>query len=368
MEFLKFSLIDKGCTGLARAPLRNPAVAAGIIAGAGSLLGGLFSSSGQSATNKMNYRIYQEQRAWQEHMISKQNEYNSPVAQVERYEDAGINPYMAMSAGNVGSGNQSSLPQAQTPVMQNAAAPVAQAFLQAGQQIQSAVNATFDNNLKFQQSLAAAASANETLLRNEFFKQTWDAQLQTLNLQLTGMSLDNARSQMQLNRDSLQYSIEQKYGLESAKWNLRNLQQDFMNKLAQEGLIKNQSDFTFAQIATEKEKVRLVAAQVVDTYASVNLKNAQALNEQDRHSLFLQTEDYLVSSAESQAQINGYNAEISSMESSKKRANYKYEVVSDYYEKQSRASLGRQNVFWEGPRGLFSTFGSLVSPIFKLAK
>lgn len=46
------------------------------------------------------------QNRYNEEMVNKQNEYNSPAAQMERYRQAGINPYLAMSAGGISSGSQ----------------------------------------------------------------------------------------------------------------------------------------------------------------------------------------------------------------------------------------------------------------------
>ena len=65
---------------------------AAAIAGAGSLIGGLFSPSGSHyaarkqlqavrETNQMNYQIAQDNNAFNERMWNLQNEYNTPSAQ-----------------------------------------------------------------------------------------------------------------------------------------------------------------------------------------------------------------------------------------------------------------------------------------------
>ena len=54
-------------------------------------------------TNEQNYKMFQEQLAFTEDMWNKNNEYNTPAAQRQRFEEAGINPYMAvgqMQGGN----------------------------------------------------------------------------------------------------------------------------------------------------------------------------------------------------------------------------------------------------------------------------
>lgn len=61
----------------------------------------------------LNKQIQQEWDMW-----NAENEYNSPAAQMQRYADAGVNPYMAV--GNVSSGNASSM---SSPSAQPAAVP-----------------------------------------------------------------------------------------------------------------------------------------------------------------------------------------------------------------------------------------------------
>lgn len=58
--------------------------------------------------------MFQEQNAFNERMWNQMNEYNTPAAQMQRFTDAGINPYIA--AGDVQTGNaQSALQSASAP-------------------------------------------------------------------------------------------------------------------------------------------------------------------------------------------------------------------------------------------------------------
>lgn len=98
---------------------------AGII---GSLIGGAFQKSAQRAanrtnlaiareTNAQNYQIFREQNEFNKEQFNNYLQYNTPAAQRARYEDAGINPYMAL--GNMQNGNaQSSLTSANSAPMQ----------------------------------------------------------------------------------------------------------------------------------------------------------------------------------------------------------------------------------------------------------
>lgn len=112
----------------------NPQIGAAIISGGASLLGGLFGgNSNQSAqdkanatnlqiareTNQQQYQMFQEQNSFNERMYNQMQAYNTPAAQMQRYQDAGINPYIAV--GNVQTGNvQSSLQSAQAPQLHTA--------------------------------------------------------------------------------------------------------------------------------------------------------------------------------------------------------------------------------------------------------
>ncbi len=108
----------------------DPSIIASGISSAASLLGGLFGGkSNQSAQDKANatnlqiareanqnqYQMFQEQNSFNERMWNAMNEYNTPANQMQRYKDAGLNPYIA--AGNVQTGNAQS-------AMQSAPAPV----------------------------------------------------------------------------------------------------------------------------------------------------------------------------------------------------------------------------------------------------
>ena len=98
---------------------------AGIIS---SLIGGAFQKSAQRAanrtnlaiareTNAQNYQIFREQNEFNKEQFNNYLQYNTPAAQRARYEDAGINPYMAL--GNMQNGNaQSALTSANSAPMQ----------------------------------------------------------------------------------------------------------------------------------------------------------------------------------------------------------------------------------------------------------
>lgn len=134
-----------------------PLAAAGIAYGGSALLSGLFNMFSNNSTNAQNARISQAQMQFQKNMAdhwypqqqrwlqqnmylsqalnnqtqdrtnqfnvdfwNMQNAYNTPQAQMQRYLDAGINPYNAL--GNISSGQAESLSSANAGSI-NASAP-----------------------------------------------------------------------------------------------------------------------------------------------------------------------------------------------------------------------------------------------------
>lgn len=127
---------------------------ASLLSGIGNAIGG----ARQATKNRRHQNaMLQKQQDWSEQMAEKQNQwnidqwnrensYNSPAAQMERYELAGINPYNAASSGQIGSGTASSL-QSATP--NNVSAPAyAEAYSNPVGNFISGLSSSLDNALK----------------------------------------------------------------------------------------------------------------------------------------------------------------------------------------------------------------------------
>lgn len=110
---INFIFRDVGNGSPLSRPCKFSALGAGIIAGAGSLIGGLFSSHGsrdaaryqlqaQRETNQTNRDIAEQNNKFNERMWNLQNEYNTPQMQRARLEAAGLNPYLMMDGGSAG--------------------------------------------------------------------------------------------------------------------------------------------------------------------------------------------------------------------------------------------------------------------------
>lgn len=110
---INFIFSDVGSGSPLSRPFKSSALAAGAIAGAGSLISGLWSSHGsrdaaryqlqaQRETNQTNRDIAEQNNKFNERMWNLQNEYNTPEMQRARLEAAGLNPYLMMDGGSAG--------------------------------------------------------------------------------------------------------------------------------------------------------------------------------------------------------------------------------------------------------------------------
>lgn len=90
---------------------------AAAITGGSALLGGLANSFSQANLNKKNRRwseqMYQRQYADNLAFWAMQNEYNSPEAQMRRFQEAGLNPNLIYGQGNPGNAGAVQTPDVQ---------------------------------------------------------------------------------------------------------------------------------------------------------------------------------------------------------------------------------------------------------------
>ena len=89
---------------------------------AGEFIGGIANSVGNivstALTNKANKELAQYSFDMQRQMIQEQNAYNSPLQQMARYQEAGLNPSLIYGSGQASAGNQSSIAKYEAPRLQ----------------------------------------------------------------------------------------------------------------------------------------------------------------------------------------------------------------------------------------------------------
>lgn len=157
---------------LSAAPIVGPVVSA-----AGSILGGSIAKSGSDAaasaslqatreTNAANLKLAQYQNDWNLAQWNRQNAYNTPLAQRQRYEEAGINPYFAL--GNISSGSAQgelqSAPMANQQSGTEAYNISAQGAQQFGSSIANASSQFFNTQYQQEQTKALQIQNTENLL------------------------------------------------------------------------------------------------------------------------------------------------------------------------------------------------------------
>lgn len=140
-----------------------PAVTAAIIGGASNLLGTIVGGASRNKaqqdanrtnlqiareTNQQNWNMMTYQNQWNEAQNAKMLAYNTPSEQMKRYDQAGINPYLA--ASQIVPGNQQSqLTSAQAPAMQAAQVQPVTGMADA---IQNSISSAADSMLKIAQA------------------------------------------------------------------------------------------------------------------------------------------------------------------------------------------------------------------------
>lgn len=284
----------------------NPLVAPAFIAGAGSLLGGLFSSAGSSSagryqlqatreTNRNNLQIARENNEFNEAMWNKQNEYNSPVMQRARLEAAGLNPYLMMNGGSAGVAE--SAPTADTSGTQVApdiGSTIAGGYQAMGSSISSAASqiAQMSYNNDLQQANVAKTQADAQnaqlqnqydALRNQFAADMFLVKLKTQQNQgrISDYEANYLRDSMQDRLDSVKFQntlsgsqasyYNQLAGLTDVQRQIEQSNLDWLPREKQAGLAA-----TLQNIRTMVSQMHMNYAQAKNAYAMAALNYASA--------------------------------------------------------------------------------------------
>ena len=89
-----------------------------LLSGGASLLGAGINAWSQQQTNKAQMDLAKYSFDMQRQMIQEQNAYNSPLQQMKRYEEAGLNPNLIYGNGQSSTGNQNSIAKYDAPRLQ----------------------------------------------------------------------------------------------------------------------------------------------------------------------------------------------------------------------------------------------------------
>jgi len=178
-----------------------------------SIIGGGLSSLGQFSANSSNLKIARENRQWNLEQWNRENAYNTPQAQMQRYVDAGLNPNLIYGSGSASSGNAGAVPSSPIPHVESVTKGIDpstfMSMLSAYQQIKQS-EATVDLTQK-NADLVTQKTINEAILSNTL-KSTagiksleFEKNSRLLNTQVS-TSEENLRKLQNVNKD-IMYKI-----------------------------------------------------------------------------------------------------------------------------------------------------------------
>lgn len=191
------------------------------------------------ATGKLN----KKNRAWQEDMWNKTNEYNSPQQQMARFKAAGLNPHLIYGQGNSGNATMAGAPKTEAPNF-NKFADAAQGYV---------TNKLQKEQLSLQTRVAEAEIQNK--------------QAQTSNTQAQEEST---------RQDIAQKAITNPIGVQAATLGNQRAEADIMrvnseiDKIAND--MKNSSALTEAQVAKINTEIPKLKQDMQATAMDIRLK------------------------------------------------------------------------------------------------
>jgi len=264
-----------------------PVVGGAIIAGASSILGSMLNAKSTSDNNKL-----------QQQLVNDANAYNTPGMQMQRFQNAGLNPYMML--GQVNAGNQTSVAST-TPTdyssgvqgVGNAANTLIQAASANSQiEVNKATIAKTESETALNQIDAQTRSAENLARINHLVKQGVLTQQQADNLSqqfdLTKMSWDELIKQPGLANS---FTAEQIENLKAAiaKMNSEKKGIDIQNGInAMYGGKQAAANIanTYSQIGVNNANVGLMGSQIGlnGTYMDLNRGQLGVLHNQQNSS------------------------------------------------------------------------------------
>ena len=253
-------------------PIAAAAAAPAVISAVGGIMSQMMQNESVSGANATTRKIAKENRDWMQEMWNLQNDYNSPKNQRARFEEAGINPYMAL--GNFSSGEAQSIGNPDSPQMQsNDYSVMSNAITEASGQFQQArlLNAQaykteneassvgIDNQTKLLRDLATLYKLRTEVIQNEKATDLIDAQINRINYLLESEK-QNLDSQTMRNINDADYIKEQQ---RVAHWNAKLAEFNY----------KNVAPLTVKRMLRQIDEV---ASRIYVNYTQGNLNNANA--------------------------------------------------------------------------------------------
>lgn len=253
------------------------ALADGLLSLGGSIFGNALGAIFQASTNRSNMKLAKYQNDWNYKIWKEANAYNTPAKQVERLQEAGINPVTAFggmpnTASGVAKGSNVPTLHAYTGYGDLGASSALAAYRQSGlQQAEIAYKDALTSLTKSQKDVAdgnaikSKADAAISLKRAGVADQEIAYLLEQQKLSNESQMLQNQQLQQVISRynESIDAEIAQK----SSNTVLNGA------RVVSEGVLQA---FHSAQIGTEYTKQANLAADTRNKYAQISVINNQA--------------------------------------------------------------------------------------------
>lgn len=276
-----------GNTSFLSPPCNIDPVTVGLAGGAllGGVFSGIFGSSSQSKANKMNYKIWQEQKEFNREEAQKQRDwqqkmqdlYGTSTAKANDLRAAGLNAKLGdVSASSVGSGASATAPNAPEMRAYNAGADIAQGINSATQTFISGYNAETERRAQQSQQ-----SVNDSL------SALYDSSSK-LNYKKVDLTDEGVR-QLRLNNDFLQDTfssrVRQQYTQERiALWNEQDTEYNaltnrfsFFNLLPEQVYnLQSQSAYNQAQMFKALAEGQLTLKDVENYEKNLSIRQTMA--------------------------------------------------------------------------------------------
>lgn len=236
-------------------------ITAAAIAGAATVAGAGIAAAGQGKANKLGAKLTREGRAYDRQQWEDTNEYNSPLMQMQRLREAGLNPNLVYDKGAT---SVASLPPpAKIPEVHNTLAsaanmnlaPMVSLYQDWQVKKQQIDNMKVQNDLMKSDIVTKQLNQINTSIKNQIGtfdytqkKRLADTQVAILgeNLRQILLNMDAKRLEMDIKRQTLPYELGVKgaqiknLGLDSQ---LKKLDLDYQSGLKPYGVSGNDSFF-----------------------------------------------------------------------------------------------------------------------------
>lgn len=197
---------------------------------AGQVMTNQQNAANTASANRMNYRIFQEQNQFNLEQWKRNNEYNSPKNQRLRYEEAGINPSLALSnitPGVAQATTSASANSMQAPQFNNSVEPAVNAY---NSSMQSYIaNKQADVAIKTAEADIANKNADTAtkLITNNNLDNKFKAEIKSTLENSLKTSLESKRIETLLPSEVAKIESDTKQVLQSTEF--QKLQQSLLN-------------------------------------------------------------------------------------------------------------------------------------------